>query len=72
MLPVKEAEAGAGGGAEDCGACRQCDTCCDSCCCSFWSYVLVILFLIGGFSGEHSDIERALGLNEFDLFKVES
>lgn len=52
MLPVKEAEAGAGAGTEDCGACRQCDTCCDSCCCSFWSYVLVILFLIGGFSGE--------------------
>ena len=52
MLPVKEAEAGVGTGTEDCGACRQCDTCCDSCCCSFWSYVLVILFLIGGFSGE--------------------
>ena len=49
MLPLKEEGAGA---SEDCRACSQCDTCCDSCCCSFWSYVLVILFLIGGFSGD--------------------
>ena len=36
---------------EDCSACRQCDTCCDNCCCSFWSWVLIILFLMGGFAG---------------------
>ena len=36
---------------EDCSACRQCDTCCDNCCCSFWSWVLALLFAIFGFFG---------------------
>ena len=38
-------------GGDDCSACRQCDSCCDSFCCSFWSCVLVILFLAAGFAG---------------------
>ena len=38
-------------GGEDCSACRQCDSCCDSFCCSFWSCVLVIFFLAAGFAG---------------------
>ena len=38
-------------GGDDCSACKQCDSCCDSFCCSFWSWVLVILFLAAGFAG---------------------
>ena len=47
MLPVKEDREEA----EECSACRQCDSCCDSCCCSFWSWILILLFLMGGFTG---------------------
>ena len=36
---------------EECGACGQCDSCCDSCCCSFWSWVLALLFAVFGFLG---------------------
>jgi len=45
--PIKESKEES----EDCSACGQCDSCCDNCCCSFWSWVLIILFLMGGFSG---------------------
>ena len=48
MLPVKEDREEA----EECSACRQCDSCCDSCCCSFWSWILILLFLMGGFTGQ--------------------
>ena len=37
--------------AEECSACGQCDSCCDNCCCSFWSWILAILFAIFGFLG---------------------
>ena len=47
MLPVKEDREEA----EECSACRQCDSCCDSCCCSFWSWILAILFAMFGFLG---------------------
>ena len=38
---------------EECGACGQCDSCCDSCCCSFWSWVLALLFAVFGFLGKY-------------------
>jgi hypothetical protein len=44
--PIKESKE-----EEECAACRQCDTCCDSCCCSFWTWVLMFVFLIVGFLG---------------------
>ena len=43
--PIKETKEEA----EECSACRQCDTCCNSCCCSFWSWVLAVLFALFGF-----------------------
>ena len=48
MLPVKESKESG----EECGACTQCDTCCDSCCCSFWAWVLALLFAVFGFLGK--------------------
>ena len=45
--PIKESKEEA----EDCSACRQCDSCCDNCCCSFWSWVLAYLFALFGFLG---------------------
>jgi len=44
--PIKESKE-----EEECAACRQCDTCCDSCCCSFWTVVLMFVFLLVGFLG---------------------
>jgi len=44
--PIKESKE-----EEECAACRQCDTCCDSCCCSFWTWVLMFVFLVVGFLG---------------------
>ena len=37
--------------AEECTPCKQCDSCCENCCCSFWSWILAILFAMFGFLG---------------------
>ena len=48
MWCVQETKDEAG---EECGACGQCDSCCDSCCCSFWAWILALLFAVFGFLG---------------------
>ena len=63
--PIKESKE-----EEECAACRQCDTCCEGCCCSFWTCTLMFILLIGGFLGGvvvGAIIQRNGYLNQFGV-----